>query len=97
MAKSKTPYPPIPLLKEYIAALPTQKAKEDFASRCGTSLPYLRLCAGGFKQGNAALAISLDRETKGFVPCELVNAEIDFAYLRGKKRRAPAIGAGAGR
>lgn len=94
----RTPYPPNPLLKEYLAALPTTEAKEDFAKRCGTSLPYLRLVAGGFKLGNAALAISIDRETKGFVPCETVNGEIDFAYLRGRpKRRGAGVGVGASR
>jgi DNA-binding transcriptional regulator YdaS (Cro superfamily) len=77
---------PIPLLREYIAALPTREAKEDFAKRCGTTLPYLKLVALGHKEGGESLAINIDRETGGFVPCELVRPDVDFGYLRGRKR-----------
>jgi DNA-binding transcriptional regulator YdaS (Cro superfamily) len=74
---------PIPELKDYLADLPTTEAKELFARRCGTTLPYLRLVAGGHKEGGEALAINIDRETGGRVPCERIRPDVDFAYLRG--------------
>jgi hypothetical protein len=36
-------------LIEYLAALPTKAAKEDFAKRCRTSLPFLKQVAHGHK------------------------------------------------
>lgn len=77
---------PIPELKDYLAALPTTEEKEAFARRCGTTLPYLRLVAGGHKEGGEALAINIDRETRGRVPCERIRPDVDFAYLRGTPR-----------
>lgn len=77
---------PIGPLRDYLASLPTQQAKEDFARRCGTTLPFLRLVALGHKRGGESLAINLDRESGGAVPCELVRPDVDFGYLRGTAR-----------
>jgi DNA-binding transcriptional regulator YdaS (Cro superfamily) len=73
---------PIPELKDYLSKLPDTAARQDFARRCGTSLPYLRLVAGGFKIASAELAIDVDRESEGSVRCEAVARHIDFSHLR---------------
>jgi DNA-binding transcriptional regulator YdaS (Cro superfamily) len=87
-------------LIEYLAALPTRAAKEDFAKRCRTSLPFLKQVAHGHKPAGESLAIDVDRETRGFVTCESLRSTTwTFAYLRGtaKKRVGRCSGTGARR
>lgn len=76
----------IPKLREYVNSLPDQAAKEEFASRCGTTLGMLRQIAGGFRPASEAVAINIDRESDGQVPCEEIRPDVDFAYLRGRPR-----------
>lgn len=56
---------------------------ERFAESCGTSLGQLRQVAYGNRRASAGLAIAIDRETNGQVPCEETRPDIDWAYLRG--------------
>lgn len=53
-----------------------------FATRCDTTPGQLKQVAYGNRRANAALAIALDRETDGAVPCEETRPDIDWAYLR---------------
>lgn len=70
-------------LLDYMKKL--DKAKlEQFAERCATSLGQLRQVAYGNRRASAGLAIAIDRETLGEVPCEETRPDIDWAYLRGK-------------
>ncbi|KKW76126.1 transcriptional regulator [Acinetobacter sp. Ag2] len=71
-------------LSSYINSLPTKQAKESFATRCITSLGYLRLVASGVRQCSATLAIAIDRESQGQVRCDDLCPDADFDYLRAK-------------
>jgi DNA-binding transcriptional regulator YdaS (Cro superfamily) len=72
-------------LKAYLKTLDTSE-QEDFAQRCETSLAYLKKIAGGFAGANAPgekLAINIERESCGQVPCEESRSDVDWAYIRG--------------
>lgn len=68
-------------LLEFIKALDKQ-ALQTLAGRCDTTPGQLKQVAYGHRRANAALAIALDRETLGLVPCEETRPDIDWAYLR---------------
>ena len=61
--------------------IPQRKA---LAERCGTTFGHLRNVAYGYKPASESLAINLDRETGGQVPCETVRPDVDWAYLRSR-------------
>lgn len=65
----------------YVKALPVEQ-REDLALRCDTSVEYLFQIGYGNRKPKAALAISLERETRGAVRCEDILPEADWAYLR---------------
>lgn len=46
--------------------------------------------AYGYKSCAESLAINIDRESGGAVPCERLRSDVDWAYLRGTKRRRRA-------
>nr|WP_312374326.1 YdaS family helix-turn-helix protein [Stutzerimonas nitrititolerans] len=63
------------------------------AKRCETTPGQLKQVAYGNRRANAALAISLERETAGVIRCEETRPDIDWAYLRnsaGSGESAPA-------
>jgi len=68
-------------LLEYIKQTPIPE-REDFATRCGTSLGYLMQVAYENKTCGESLAINIDRESQGAVPCETTRPDVDWAYLR---------------
>jgi len=71
-------------LHEYLKAF--DKADlEAFAKRCGTSAGQLRQVAYCNRRASAALAVSIERESRGTVICEVLRPDIDWAYLRGSK------------
>lgn len=58
-------------------------ARTAFATRCGTSVGYLRkACSKGQKLG-VSLAINIERESQGAVRCEVLRPDADWAFLRG--------------
>lgn len=61
--------------------------REEFASRCGTSRQHLTNIAYG-KPCGERLAVEIDRESLGVVRCESLRPDVDWAYLRGTKRKA---------
>lgn len=73
---------PIQSLIDYIKAMPTEYEREAFAKRCGTSLGYLKLVMYGNRNCSAALAINIDRESKGLITCDELCPDVDFNYLR---------------
>ncbi|CAP41296.1 transcriptional regulator [Bordetella petrii] len=69
-------------LRAYLNSLP--KAEQiAYASRCQTSLGYLRKAMSIGQELGEGLCILLDRESGGAVPCESLRPDIDWAYLRG--------------
>lgn len=71
-------------LHEYLKAL-SKPALEEFAVKCVTSTGQLRQVAYCNRRASAALAVSIERESKGAVVCEALRPDIDWAYLRGSK------------
>jgi DNA-binding transcriptional regulator YdaS (Cro superfamily) len=71
-------------LHEYLKTL-DKAALDAFASRCGTSAGQLKQVAYGNRRAGAALAVGIERESKGSVICEQLRADIDWAYLRGSR------------
>jgi len=71
-------------LHEYLKTL-DKTALEAFATHCGTSVGQLKQVAYGNRRASAALAVGIERESKGAVICEHLRADIDWAYLRGSK------------
>ncbi|WP_246237758.1 helix-turn-helix domain-containing protein [Pseudomonas akapageensis] len=56
-------------LHEYLKAL-DKAALEEFARRCSTSAGQLKQVAYNNRRASAALAVSIERESKGAVICE---------------------------
>jgi DNA-binding transcriptional regulator YdaS (Cro superfamily) len=65
--------------------------RQDFATRCGTSVGYLRKAASVGQLGEG-LCIRIDRESAGVVTCEDLRPDVDWAYLR---RSAPVCEGGS--
>lgn len=74
-------------LIEYIKGL-DQAQLHAFAVNCSTSVGQLKQVAYGHRRANASLAIAIDRNTGGEVPCETLRPDIDWQYLRGTPRAA---------
>ena len=70
-------------LHDYIQRL-AKDAREAMATRCGTSLGHLLQVAYGNRRASANLAIAIDRETCGRVPCETTRPDIEWGYLRSR-------------
>ena len=68
-------------LLQYINSLAPPE-REDFASRCGTTIGYLRKAISAKKPLGESLCINIDRESGGAVRCEHLRQEVDWAYLR---------------
>ncbi len=65
--------------------------RDAFATRCGTTVNYLRKAISVGQDLRESLCIAIERESKGAIRCEMLRPEgVDWAYLRGTKRRAAA-------
>ena len=73
-------------LLEFLNALDMQ-SREDFASRCGTTLGYLRKAISTNQQLGEGLCINIDRESKGKVTFDELYPGADWAYVRSTKPR----------
>jgi DNA-binding transcriptional regulator YdaS (Cro superfamily) len=75
------------LLLDYLNSLPVT-AQESFASRCETTVGYLRQIAYGHRACPAHLAINIERESNRALICEeLRPTGVDWAYIRAERRR----------
>lgn len=74
-------------LLEYTKPL-SREELEEFAARCKTSVGQIKQVAYGHRRASAALAIDIDRETKGAVSCDQLRPDIDWAYLRSRPSAA---------
>lgn len=75
-------------LRAYLNGL-SVKEQNDFATRVGTSLGYLRKKISTMESFGAELSIAIERESGGLVPCEITCARADWSYVRGT-RQTPA-------
>lgn len=53
-------------LKCFLLGLPVE-SREDFALRCGTSWPFMRNIAYGYRRAGEKLCVSIEQESKGAV------------------------------
>lgn len=67
-------------LREYLNSLDTSE-QEDFASRCETSLSYLRKAISVDQKLGERLVIAIERESGGAVRCEKLRPDVDWKYL----------------
>lgn len=68
-------------LLAYLNALP-RAAQIDFASRCGTSVGYLRKAISTGQKIGESLCIRIERESSRAVRCEDIRPDVDWLYLR---------------
>ncbi|ENX57623.1 MULTISPECIES: YdaS family helix-turn-helix protein [Acinetobacter] len=71
----------IQTLKDFFLPL-NDEERESFATSCGTTIGQTLQIMYGNRNCNPALAIAIDRESKGAVPCESLCPDVDFQYLR---------------
>ena len=71
-------------LRAYLNSLPTDE-QTAFATRCGTSVGYLRKAISKGQKLGESTVIAIDRESGGEVPCECLRPDVDWAYLRGSQ------------
>lgn len=74
-------------LREFLKRL-DKAARKQFAHKCDTSVGHLNQVAHGFRRAGESLAINIDRESGGRVPCEELRPDVDWAYLRNSKDAA---------
>ena len=68
----------------------TEEQRHAFAQKCGTSFGHLRNISYGQKTCAEKLAIDIERESFGAVRCEELRPDVDWAYLRGTRRKKAA-------
>lgn len=68
-------------LKSFLLSMSVAE-RDAFAKRCGTSRGHITNIAYGGKPCGEKLAIAIDRESLGAVPCESLRPDVDWAYLR---------------
>lgn len=74
-------------LRDYINSLTTEQ-QEQFADRCETSVGYLRKALSCGQKIGESLCIAIEKESGRKVTCEEVRPDVDWAYLRGTKKKA---------
>jgi len=76
-------------LRTYLNGL-SPSAQADFASRCNTSVGYLRKAMSAGQRIGESIVIAIERESAGAVRCEDLRPDVDWAYLRGTEPQSPA-------
>lgn len=72
-------------LLEYLHSQTTEN-QADFATRCGTTIGYLRLVAYGARRCRESLAINIDRESGRAVKMEVLRPDVDWDHVRAQGR-----------
>lgn len=76
-------------LIEYIKSL-DHEGLAAFAASCATTVGQLRQVAYRNRRASASLAIAIDKNTSGSVPCEELRPDIDWGYLRRSSKNKAA-------
>ena len=77
----------------YLATL-TPAERDAFATRCGTTVGYLRKAACVNQRIGESIAIAIERESNRAVKVEQLRPDVDWAYIRGtncEQKPAPAL------
>lgn len=77
-------------LRMYLNSL-DRLGQEAFASRCDTSVGYLRKAISVQQPLRESLVIAIERESGGAVICEELRPDVDWAYLRGTSNRPSVV------
>lgn len=72
-------------LKAFLASMNDARERASFASRCETSLQYLRHIAAGRKRPSVEVCMTLEKESAGAVSCEALRPDVDWAYLASRR------------
>ena len=56
-----------------------------FAKRCGTTIGYIRKAISKGQKFRSALCINIERESGGYVACEDLDPDADWAFIRMSK------------
>lgn len=72
-------------LTNFLASLPGAPDREAFASRCETSLQYLRHIAAGRKRPSVEMCLTLERQSAGVLRCEALRPDVDWDYLANRR------------
>lgn len=78
------------ILLDYLNSLPPAE-QTQYATRCGTSVGYLRKAISIGQRLRESLCISLDRESGGAVPCEALRPDVDWNYVRLRARPCEGV------
>jgi DNA-binding transcriptional regulator YdaS (Cro superfamily) len=73
-------------LLDYLNALDPAD-QQAFAKRCGTSVGYIRKAVSTGQKFGESLAIAFERESGSSLTCEDIRPDVDWAFLRGTKRK----------
>lgn len=73
-------------LRTYLNSLPKPQ-QEDFATRCGTTLNYLRKGISAKQNFSGELTLNLEKESGGVVTVEEVRPDLNerWDYIRGTR------------
>lgn len=63
----------------------------DLAERIGVSRSYLSQMASGVSPISPERAVEIEKATKGCVTCEELRPDVDWAYLRGTRKRKQPV------
>ena len=74
-------------LRAFLNSMTTDE-QASFASRCNTSIGYLRKGMSIGQLFGESLCINIERESGRKVRCEDLRPDVDWAYLRGTKKAA---------
>ena len=64
-------------LKTFLETMSLEQ-RSAFAARCNTSAGHLRNISYGYKPCGEKLAIEIERESEGAVPCEALRPDVDW-------------------
>jgi DNA-binding transcriptional regulator YdaS (Cro superfamily) len=66
---------------DFLNELPMD-GRDDFAKRCDTTFDYLRQIGYGNRPCREALAMKIERESKGAVTCEELCPDVPWSVVR---------------
>lgn len=74
---------------EYWYSLKPGAEREDFASRCESTVGYLNLVASGHAKAGESLAIRIERESNSAVRVEVLRPDVDWHVIRNSSVATP--------
>lgn len=76
-------------LRMYLSGLSPEE-RDAFATRCGTTMGYLRKAISVGQRLGETLCMHVERETHGEITCEALRPDVPWSVLRGTIPKLPA-------